>query len=61
MTDVKDSIRSAIQNLIKDNATAAELDMHPVFTAKIKQAAGITSTEEEVATIEDDTDSEGEE
>lgn len=43
MSETKDSIRSCIQNLIKDNTTQAEVDLHPVFTTKMKEIAGIQS------------------
>jgi len=43
MSETKDAIRSCVQNLIKDNTTQAEVDLHPVFTTKMKEIAGIQS------------------
>ena len=55
MSEIKDSIRSMVQNLIKDDAASAELDLHPVFTAKMKEAAGVTApVEKEVEVIDND-------
>lgn len=41
MSEIKDSLRSMVQNLIKDNTTQAELDFHPAFTSKMKEVTGI--------------------
>jgi hypothetical protein len=40
MTDTKDAIRSVIQNLIKDNSDAAQVDLHPVITSKMQELVG---------------------
>ena len=44
----KDAIRSMVQNLIKSNETEAEMDIHPVFTNKIKEIASINATDKTV-------------
>lgn len=63
MSDTKDALRNMVQNLIKDNTTQAEMDLHPVFTAKMKEIAGINNPEPSVSieTDEDETNLETEE
>lgn len=57
MSETKDSIRSMVQSLIKDDVSKAEVDLHPVFTAKMKEIAGInTEVNEPVIETDDETD-----
>lgn len=59
MSETKDALRSMVQNLIKDNTTQAEVDLHPVFTAKMKEIAGIHSNvDNEPVSIADNEDEE---
>lgn len=59
MSETKDALRSMVQNLIRDNTTQAEVDLHPVFTAKMKEIAGIHSNvDNEPVSIDSDDDTE---
>jgi hypothetical protein len=53
MSETKDSIRNAIQNLIKDNHDAAHVDLHPVITTKIQELVGTKQKAEEPVEIEE--------
>lgn len=56
MSETKDALRSMVQSLIKDNTTQAEMDLHPVFTTKMKEIAGIQSkpsSEDSISSEED--------
>ena len=55
MSDTKDALRNMVQNLIKDDTASAEMNLHPVFTAKMKEIAGINNAEP-VVSIESETE-----
>jgi hypothetical protein len=41
----KDAIRNMVQNLIKSNETEAEMNIHPVFTNKLKELISVNNAE----------------
>jgi hypothetical protein len=43
MSDTKEAIRNMVQSLLKDNETQAQVDLHPVFTTKIKELTGVST------------------
>lgn len=53
MSDIKDALRSVIQNLIKDDEAAATAAFHPVLTTKMREISGVGSQQAR-ETVEDD-------
>lgn len=53
MADNKEAIRSAIQNLIKDNSSQAAIDFHPVITTKMQELVGTARKQEENEHLDD--------
>jgi hypothetical protein len=56
--EVKDRLKSVINNLIKDDPTAASQDLHDVLAAKMRARISPETAEEVVATdsVADDVD-----